>query len=207
MQSFKTHTGIVLPMNQVNIDTDQIIPAVYLKRIERSGYGPFLFAATRYNEDNLPNPSFILNNPIYQNSSILIANHNFGCGSSREHAPWALLDYGFKVVIAPSFADIFQKNCYNNGLVTAILSEKEVGEIVTHAEANPGMMLTVDLQQCSITCENKRSLYYKFLVHADPDIHSFRKSCLLTGLDDIGIILAKEEKITTYELKQATTDL
>lgn len=201
METFIHHTGTVAPMNQANIDTDQIIPAVYLKRIERTGYGPFLFAASRYTKDNQPDPSFLLNNPIYQNSSILVANHNFGCGSSREHAPWALLGYGFRVIIAPSFADIFQKNCYNNGLVTAMLTEAKVNELLNYAKTHPGMKLHVDLQTCSITCPDDNALSYKFVVHADPGIHAFRQTCFLTGLDDIGIILAKEDKITAYEAK------
>ena len=204
METFTHHTGTVAPINQANIDTDQIIPAVYLKRIERTGYGPFLFAATRYDKNNLPDPSFLLNDPVYQDSSILVANRNFGCGSSREHAPWALLDYGFRVIIAPSFADIFQKNCYNNGLVTAMVTEDEAEELLNYAKTHPGMKLSVDLQTCSITCPDDSSLSYTFVVHADPSIHAFRQTCFLTGLDDIGIILAKESKISTYEATRGT---
>ena len=205
METFIQHTGTVAPINQANIDTDQIIPAVYLKRIERTGYGPFLFAAARYDKNNLPDPSFLLNDPVYQKSSILVANRNFGCGSSREHAPWALLDYGFRVIIAPSFADIFQKNCYNNGLVTAMITEDEAEELLNYAKTHPGMKLRVDLETCSITCpDDSSSLSYTFVVHADPSIHAFRQTCFLTGLDDIGIILAKESKISTYEANRGT---
>ena len=197
MQPFTKVTGVVAPMERANVDTDQIIPAVYLKRIERTGYGPFLFAAWRFNEDGSPNPDFVLNIPSYQNARILVAGRNFGCGSSREHAPWALLDYGFRVVIASSFADLFHKNCFDNGIVPAHLPEDQVNELIARTKKNPGYKMTVDLESCQLMDEEGLNISFK--VHNNPETHEFRRYCLLNGLDDIALTLEHEADITAYE--------
>ena len=150
MQPFKKMTGIVAPLDRVNVDTDQIIPAVYLKRIERTGYGQFLFSRLRFNEDGSPNNEFVLNRPEYRQATILVSGRNFGCGSSREHAPWALLDYGIRAIIAPSFADIFHKNCFDNGIVPILLDENTVSGIIQQSQESPGYQLTVDLETCQL---------------------------------------------------------
>ena len=200
MEPFTKLTGVVAPMDRVNVDTDQIIPAVYLKRIERTGYGQFLFAAWRSNEDGSPNPDFVLNVPSYKNAGILVAGRNFGCGSSREHAPWALLDYGFRVIIAPNFADIFHKNCFDNGIVPVHLPEDQVQQIMSKATSNPGYKITVDLESCVLNDEEGFSIPFK--VHNDPATHEFRRHCLLNGLDDIALTLEHEDKITAYEVRR-----
>lgn len=197
MQPFTNHTGVVLPLDRPNVDTDQIIPAVYLKRIEKTGFGPFLFAAWRFLPDGSPNPDFILNKPEYKNSEILISGPNFGSGSSREHAPWALVDYGFRAVIASSFADIFQKNCVDNGLVPVHISQEQVDLIITKAKSKPGYKLTVDLHACLLSDGEELSI--PFVVHMTPGTHEFRRDCLLNGLDDIALTLKHEDKITAYE--------
>jgi len=150
MNSFRQHTGLVAPLDRANVDTDQIIPKQFLKRIERTGFGQFLFFDWRYLSDGQPNPSFILNEPRFQGASILIADKNFGCGSSREHAPWALAEYGFRVVIAPTFADIFSNNCFKNGMLPITLAEADVKELMSRALANEGYQLTIDLEKRSI---------------------------------------------------------
>jgi 3-isopropylmalate/(R)-2-methylmalate dehydratase small subunit len=192
MEPFVKLNGVVAPLDRVNVDTDQIIPAVYLKRIERTGYGPFLFAAWRYKEDGSPNPDFVLNQPGYQQASILVAGRNFGSGSSREHAPWALNDYGIRCVIAPSFADIFYSNCFQNGLLPVVLPEDVVRRILDLAEANPGYRLTVDLEAQRIW-DDMEEVSVSFSV--DP----FRRHCLLNGLDDIGLTLQHEDEIAAFE--------
>ena len=197
MQPFTKHTGIVAPMDRANVDTDQIIPAVYLKRIERTGFGPFLFAAWRFLPDGSPNPDFILNAPGYQGAAILITGPNFGGGSSREHAPWALLDYGFRAIIAPSFADIFHKNCFDNGIAPVHLPQEQVDQLMARAKAKPGYRMTVDLETCRLS--DDEGLDIPFVVHNDPDTHEFRRHCLLNGLDDIALTLEHEEKIAVYE--------
>ena len=199
MEPFTSITGVVAPMDRVNVDTDQIIPAVYLKRIERTGYGQFLFAAWRFNEGGSPNPDFVLNFPSYKNAGILVAGRNFGCGSSREHAPWALLDYGFRVIIAPNFADIFHKNCFDNGIVPVHLTEDQVQQIMSKATNNPGYKITVDLESCVLNDEE--GFRTPFKVHNDPATHEFRRHCLLNGLDDIALTLEHEDKITAYEAR------
>ena len=191
MRAFTKHTGLVALMDRSNVDTDQIIPKQFLKRIERTGFGQFLFFDWRFRDDGSPNPDFELNRPEYAGASILIARRNFGCGSSREHAPWALDDYGFRVLIAPSFADIFFNNCFKNGLLPITLDEKTVDDLFARASAHPGYQLTVDLQACTITGEHGLSLPFQ----VDP----FRRHCLLGGLDDVGLTLQHEEKITAYE--------
>ena len=203
MEPFVRLTGVVAPMDRVNVDTDQIIPAVYLKRIERTGFGPFLFAAWRFNEDGSPNPDFVLNMPGYKNASILVAGRNFGSGSSREHAPWALLDYGFRAIIASSFADIFHKNCFDNGIVPVHLPEDRVNQIMTKAKDKPGYQMTVDLESCQLRDEEGLDIAFK--VHNDPEVHEFRRHCLLNGLDDIALTLAHEDKIAAFEAHHSIT--
>jgi 3-isopropylmalate/(R)-2-methylmalate dehydratase small subunit len=190
MQPFTQHTGLVAAMDRANVDTDQIIPKQFLKRIERTGFGQFLFFDWRFNDDGSPNPAFELNQPRLAGASVLLARRNFGCGSSREHAPWALEDYGFRVVIAPSFADIFYNNCFKNGMLPIRLPEDTVDELFRRA-AQPGYRVTVNLETQTITDE--QGLNVKFDVEAD------RRHRLLNGLDDIGLSLAHQDKIAAYE--------
>ena len=178
-------------MDRVNVDTDQIIPKQFLKRIERTGFGQFLFYDWRFREDGTLNPEFELNQTRFAGSTILLARANFGCGSSREHAPWALDDYGFRAVIAPSYADIFYNNCFKNGLLPVQLSEDQVDELFRRVDANPGYQLTVDLDNQTVSDDS--GLEYRFEV--DP----FRRHCLLKGLDDIGLTLEHEDKISKFE--------
>jgi 3-isopropylmalate/(R)-2-methylmalate dehydratase small subunit len=190
MKPFKKHTGLVATMDRANVDTDQIIPKQFLKRIERTGFGQFLFFDWRFEDDGMPNPKFELNRPEVRGASILLARRNFGCGSSREHAPWALQDYGFQVLIASSFADIFYNNCFKNGMLPIRLSEATIDELFRRA-AKGGYRLTVDLETCKITDDAERSI--------DFEVESFRRHCLLGGLDDIGLTLEQADKITAYE--------
>ncbi|MCE2404978.1 MAG: 3-isopropylmalate dehydratase small subunit [Dehalococcoidia bacterium] len=203
MEPFTKITGAVAPLDRVNVDTDQVIPAVYLKRIERTGYEDFLFASWRYLADGTPNLDFVLNQPGYREATILVSGPNFGCGSSREHAPWALHDYGFRVLICPSFADIFHKNCFDNGIVPAVLDQDRIDPILAKAKANPGYELTVDLESCEIS--DSDGLRTPFVVHNDPATHDFRRGCLLNGLDDIALTLQHEDKITAYEARHTIT--
>ncbi|WP_134686621.1 3-isopropylmalate dehydratase small subunit [Brevibacillus migulae] len=191
MNPFVTVTGIAAPLNRVNVDTDAIIPKQFLKRIERSGFGQFLFYEWRFTAEGEPIDTFVLNQPRYANSTILLARNNFGCGSSREHAPWALLDYGFRAIIAPSFADIFYNNCFKNGILPIKLSEEQVEELFKRTEQNPDYELTIDLQAQTVT--DAQGLSYSF------EVDEYRRYCLLNGLDDIGITLQLEEKITAFE--------
>ena len=195
MQPFVKLTGVVAPLDRANVDTDQIIPAVYLKRIERTGFQDFLFAAWRYREDGSPNPDFMLNVPGYQQAGILVAGRNFGCGSSREHAPWALNDYGIRCVIAPSFADIFYNNCFQNGLLPVALPEEAVRQIMDLAKAHPGYRLNVDLEAQRIWDDQE-------VVSVAFQVDPFRRYCLLHGLDDIGLTLQHEDKIAAYEARR-----
>ncbi len=197
MEPFVKVTGIVAPLDRVNVDTDQIIPALYLKRIEKTGFGEFLFNAWRKLPDGSPNPDFELNNPAYNGSTILVTRRNFGSGSSREHAVWALHDYGFRTVIAPSFANIFHKNCFENGLAPVILPEDVIADIMAKAKAANGYKLTVDLEAQEIYDE--QGLSVSFVVHAEPEVNEFRRYCLLNGLDEIGLTLQIEDKIAAYE--------
>ena len=192
MEPFVNLTGIVAPIDRVNVDTDQIIPAVYLKRIERTGYGEFLFTPWRYLEDGSPNPDFVLNQPAYAASSIIVSGRNFGSGSSREHAPWALHDYGIRCVIAPSFADIFYNNCFQNGLLPIALPEETVREILDRSKNEPGYQLHVDLELQRVWDSNEDLI-------ASFDIDSFRRHALINGLDDIGLTLEHEDKIAAFE--------
>ena len=192
MEPFVKLNGVVAPMDRVNIDTDQVIPAIHLKRIERTGYGEFLFESWRYNSHGTSNTDFILNKPGYQGASVLVAGRNFGCGSSREHAPWALQEYGFRCIIASSFADIFYNNCFQNGVLPIILPEDQVRQIMDKALENPGMSLNVDLQAQRIWDEDEE-------ISISFDLDQFRRDCLLEGLDDIGITLQNEDKIRDFE--------
>ncbi len=197
MEPFTKITGIAAPLDRVNVDTDQIIPAVYLKRIERTGFGPFLFAAWRFLPDGKPNPEFVLNASAYQGATFLITGRNFGCGSSREHAPWALLDYGFRAIIASSFAEIFHKNCFENGIIPVHLPEEQVSQLMEKAKGSPGYQITVDLEASEV--KDNDGLRLSFVVHNDPETHEFRRHTLLNGLDEINLTLQYEDKIADYE--------
>ena len=194
MQPFRKHTGLVAPLDRANVDTDQIIPKQFLKRIERTGFGQFAFYDWRINADGTPNPDFVLNQPRYKDASVLVAAKNFGCGSSREHAPWALADYGFKAIIAPTFADIFYNNSLKNGLLLVKLSEPEVNQLLANAKDNEGYRLTVDLEQQKVSDDHGFSASFQ--------LEDFRRRCLLEGLDDIGLTLRFADKITEYEQKR-----
>ena len=197
MQPFTTHTGIVAPLDRVNVDTDQIIPAQFLKRTERTGFGPFLFFSWRLLPNGKPNPDFELNAPGYQNATILVSGRNFGGGSSREHAVWAITDAGFRAVIAPSFAEIFHKNCFDNGLVPVLLPQELINSLIAKAKAFPGYRLTVDLERREV--RDEEDFRTPLVVHGDPETDQFRRYCLLNGLDDIALTLQHEDKILAYE--------
>lgn len=191
MDAFTTLTGIAAPLDRANADTDQIIPKQFLKRIERTGFGKFLFFDWRYEADGrTPNPDFLLNQPQYQGAVVLIAGKNFGCGSSREHAPWALNDYGFRAIIAPSYADIFYNNCFKNGMLPLVMPEDTVALLMERA-LTPGYTLTVDLQ--TQTVSDGTGWRETF------EVDAFRRHCLLNGLDDIGLTMQHEPDITAYE--------
>lgn len=191
MEPFRAHTGILAPLDLVNVDTDQIVPKQFLKRIERTGFGEFLFYDWRYLEDGRPNPQFILNKEPYKDATILLARGNFGCGSSREHAPWALKDYGFCVIIAPSFADIFFSNCFKNGMLPVVLPERTVEMLFQKVSAKKGYRLKIDLELQTI--KDDEGLLIPF------EVDQFKKKCLLEGLDDIALTLQHEDKIRSYE--------
>lgn len=203
MKPFTQLTGIVAPMDRANVDTDMIIPKQFLKSIKRSGFGPNLFDELRYLDEGQPgedcsnrpiNPDFPLNFPRYKGASVLLARENFGCGSSREHAPWALEDYGFRCVIAPSYADIFFNNCFKNGVLPIVQDAETVDRLFKEVYASEGYQLTVDLQAQTITTPAGEVLGF--------EVESFRKHCLLNGLDDIGITLQQAEAISAYEAKR-----
>lgn len=198
MKPFKTHTGVAVPINRVNVDTDAIIPKQFLRKIDRKGFGKHLFHEWRYldYEGTTINPDFILNQEPYLKSTVLLVRDNFGCGSSREHAPWALDDFGFKVIIAPSFADIFYNNCVKNGILLVALKSEEVDALFAYVEKNKGASITADLPSQKVTAGNKS---YSF------DISSFNKECLLNGLDGIGWTLKFKDRIADYETKLSTT--
>jgi 3-isopropylmalate/(R)-2-methylmalate dehydratase small subunit len=191
MQSFIKHTGVLVPMNRSDVDTDQIMPKQFLKRIERSGFGQFLFFDWRFLPDGSENPEFELNQPEYRNATILLTRKNFGCGSSREHAPWGLADYGFRVLIAPSFADIFYNNSFKNGILLIQLSEEQVESLFQLAAKKKPLTLTIDLEKKLIT--DNDSLWITF------ELDDFRRHCLLQGLDDIAFTLQHETEIAHYE--------
>jgi len=191
MRSFTIHTGLVVAMDRSNVDTDQIIPKQFLKRVERTGFGQFLFFDWRFLDDGSINPEFELNRPEYAGASILLARRNFGCGSSREHAPWALDDYGFRAIVAPSFADIFFNNCFKNGMLPIRLSEDAVDDLFTRTASHPGYRLTVDLEKCTLSDDYGLNLRF--------EVDAFRRKCLLEGLDDIALPLQHEPEIAAYE--------
>ena len=196
MEPFTTHTGLVLPLDRTNVNTDEITPARFLKTIKRTGFENALFANWRYldPQGTQPDPNFVLNQPRYQGASILLAEDNFGCGSSREHAPWAIRDYGFRVLIAPSFADIFYNNCFNNGLLPITLPHETVRELFAEVEASEGYQLSVDLAAQTVTTPGGRVLHF--------EIDPFRKEALLKGLDNIGWTLSHSDEIKAYEEKR-----
>jgi 3-isopropylmalate/(R)-2-methylmalate dehydratase small subunit len=191
MQSFRVHTGLVAPLDRANVDTDQIIPKQFLKRIERTGFGQFVFFDWRFTPQGQAKTDFVLNEPRYAKASILVAGKNFGCGSSREHAPWALADYGFKVVIAPSFADIFYNNSLKNGLLPVRLTEADIFRLMRRAREAETYQLTVDLEH--------RQVFDAAGFSAAFEIDDFRRRCMLEGLDDIGLTLRFEKEISEYE--------
>jgi len=200
MEKFEIHQGLVAPMDRSNVDTDAIIPKQFLKSIKRSGFGPNLFDEWRYLDHGEPgmdnsqrpvNPDFVLNQDRYKGASVLLARENFGCGSSREHAPWALLDFGFRVIIAPSFADIFFNNCFKNGILPIVLDAPVVDELFQAVAANEGYQLTIDLEAQTITTPDGKTIAF--------EVEEFRKHCLLNGLDDIGLTLQHVDDIRAYE--------
>lgn len=194
MIPFRIHTGRVALLDRANVDTDQIIPKQFLKRIERAGFGEFLFHDWRYLPDGKPNSSFPLNQPRYRGASILVTGKNFGCGSSREHAPWALADFGFRAIIAPSFADIFANNCFKNGLLPVVLPQSQVAELGGRAQESKDYQLTVNLETGIVTDVQGFSAIFA--------IDEFQRQCLLEGLDDVGLTLQYEAEISAYESKR-----
>jgi len=200
MQAFRIHKGLVAPLDRANVDTDAIIPKQFLKSIQRSGFGPNLFDAWRYLDpgepgqdpaSRRPNPDFALNQPRYRGASILLARGNFGCGSSREHAPWALDQYGFRAIVAPSYADIFFNNCFKNGLLPVVLPEREVARLFDEVAAFPGYALTIDLERQTVVKPDGSEIGF--------EIEAFRKHCLLGGLDDIGLTSQHADEIRAFE--------
>ncbi|MCA1407414.1 3-isopropylmalate dehydratase small subunit [Ensifer sp. IC3342] len=197
MEKFVKLTGVAAPLPVVNIDTDMIIPKDYLKTIKRTGLGKGLFAEARYNEDGTPNPDFVLNKPAYQNAKILVAGDNFGCGSSREHAPWALLDFGIRCVISTSFADIFYNNCFKNGILPIVVSQADLDKLMDDANRGSNAVLSIDLEAQEITGPDGGSIKF--------EIDAFKRHCLLNGLDDIGLTLEKASAIDSFEQKNAVS--
>ncbi len=206
MRAFTQHTGIVAPMDRSNVDTDMIIPKQFLKSIKRTGFGPNLFDELRYLDEGEPdqdtskrplNPDFVLNQERYKTASVLLTRSNFGCGSSREHAPWALEDFGFRVIIAPSFADIFYNNCFKNGLLPVVLEKNIVDRMFQEVEADNGYQLTVDLEAKTVTTPSGGAFSF--------DVDDSRRHCLLNGLDDIGVTLEDADQIRVYEEQRRKT--
>ncbi len=191
MDKFTEMTGVAAPMDMINIDTDMVIPKQYLTTVERTGLGKGLFHEMRYNKDGSDNPDFVLNKPAYKNATILVAGENFGCGSSREHAPWALLDFGFRCVIAPSFADIFYNNCFKNGILPIRLPQEDVDKLMDDAERGANATVTIDLESQTITGPDGGEITF--------EVEEFKKHCLLNGLDDVGLTMEHEDKITSFE--------
>ena len=203
MEKFTVHTGVVAPLDRENVDTDSIIPKQFLKSIKKTGFGPHLFDAWRYLDvgepgmdlsKRRPNPDFVLNQPVYQGASILLARKNFGCGSSREHAPWALQQAGFKAVIAPSFAEIFYNNSFKNGFLPIVLLDFQVDHLFTEVAAHAGMTLSIDLPAQTMTAPGGKAMHF--------DIETFRKECLVNGWDEIGLTLRHADEIKAYEEKR-----
>jgi 3-isopropylmalate/(R)-2-methylmalate dehydratase small subunit len=203
MQKFTTHTGIVAPIDRANVDTDAIMPKQFLKSIRKTGFGPHLFDEWRYKDPGYygkpetqrqPNPDFVLNQSRYQGASVLLARKNFGCGSSREHAPWAIGQYGFRVILAPSYADIFFNNCFKSGLLPLVLSESQIDQLFNEVSAFPGYKLTIDLERQRIVKGQGEEIAF--------EVNAFRKYCLLNGLDDIGLTLRHKDKIAAFEAQR-----
>jgi len=203
MQAFTTLNGLVAPMDRANVDTDAIIPKQFLKSIKRTGYGPFLFDEWRYEDRGEPEmdcthrpkrADFVLNQPRYQGAQVLLARENFGCGSSREHAPWAILDYGFACVIAPSFADIFFNNCFKNGILPIVLADAEIDQLFEECAASEGYRLAIDLPAQTVTTPSGKAMAF--------EVDAFRKHCLLNGLDDIGLTLTQGDAIRQFEQRR-----
>ena len=197
MEKFTKITGVAAPMDMINIDTDMVIPKQYLTTIKRTGLGKGLFHEMRYIKDGSENPNFVLNKPAYREASILIAGDNFGCGSSREHAPWALMDFGFRCIIAPSFADIFYNNCFKNGVLPIRLPHGDVEKLMDDASRGANATITVDLESQTITDPDGGEITF--------ELDKFKKHCLLNGLDDIGLTMQNEDKISTFEKVRMTT--
>jgi 3-isopropylmalate/(R)-2-methylmalate dehydratase small subunit len=191
MQAFRIHAGLAAPLDRVDVDTDQIIPKQFLKRIERTGFGEFLFYDWRYDAQGKPEPSFVLNHPRYAGASVLVTGRNFGCGSSREHAAWALMEYGFRAIVAPSFADIFASNCAQNGIATVVLPADKVTELLRRAAEIDGYRATVDLEKCEVRDDTGFVAAF--------EMEEFRRKCLLQGLDEIGLTLQHEAEISAFE--------
>jgi len=197
MDKFTKLDGIAAPLPMINVDTDMIIPKQYLKTIQRTGLGVALFSEMRYEDDGSEKPDFVLNKPAYRDAEILVGGDNFGCGSSREHAPWALLDFGIRCVIAPGFADIFYNNCFKNGILPIVLPQEEVDKLMDDAQRGANARLSVDLESQTISGPDGGSIAF--------DVDPFKKHCLLNGLDDIGLTMEKEQSITDFEAQRADT--
>jgi len=195
MDKFTTLTAVAAPLNMINVDTDMIIPKDYLKTIERTGLGKGLFAELRYTADGKPNPEFVLNRPAYKNAHILVAGDNFGCGSSREHAPWALLDYGIRVIISTTFGDIFYNNCFKNGMLPIRVSKEDLDKLMDDAERGANATLSIDLARQEVRGPDGGVIHF--------DVDPFKKHCLLNGLDEIGLTLEKADAIASYEQSAA----
>tara|TARA_X000001036_G_C20531261_1_gene746298 strand:+ start:389 stop:994 length:606 start_codon:yes stop_codon:yes gene_type:complete len=196
MEKFDKHRGVAAPLNMINIDTDKLIPKQFLKTIKRTGLGKYLFNEIRFNADGSENEDFVLNKPAYRDASILVAGDNFGCGSSREHAPWALLDYGVKCVISTSFADIFFNNCFKNGILPIVVSKEELDQLMDDADNGANSVLDIDLENQHIGRPNGEKINF--------EIDEFRKHCLINGLDDIGLTMQKRSNIDSFEKKRET---
>ena len=196
MEKFDKLRGVAAPFNMINIDTDKLIPKQFLKTIKRTGLGKHLFNEMRFNEDGSEKPDFVLNKAAYRGSNIIVAGDNFGCGSSREHAPWALLDFGIKCVISTSFADIFYNNCFKNGILPIVVTKQQLDQLMDDAENGANAVLDIDLEAQEITRPNGESVAF--------EIDEFRKHCLINGLDDIGLTMEKEKNIDSFEKKRAT---
>ena len=201
MEPIEKVTGVAMPLDRQNVDTDAVVPARFLRRIERTGWGEVLFNDWRYKEDGEPNPSFVLNQPGYENAKVLIAGRNFGSGSSREHAVWALRQYGFRAIIASSLADIFHKNCFENGVVPVLMPEEKVQELMRAAKEGPSLVLTMDLKACEVS--DGHGFRAPFVVHSDPETHGFRRATLMEGHDEISLTLQRADDIGAFEKKRS----
>ena len=196
MEKFTTLTAVAAPLNMINVDTDMIIPKDYLKTIQRTGLGKGLFAELRYLDDGKENPDFVLNKPAYKSAKILVAGDNFGCGSSREHAPWALLDKGFRVVISTRFGDIFHNNCFKNGILPIVVTKEDLDKLMDDAERGANAMLSIDLEKQEITGPDGGVVRF--------EVDAFKKHCLINGLDEVGLTMEKNDRISAYEARTAT---